>query len=197
MKHGKKIGRPKAVDKKKLFNMLRQGKTQKECADFFGVTPSAISQHRKTMNLAIAANTNLETGASLVSEGLDALGQLRRINGETNLLIDLLSGWIKGDPISIKRIERQHRLLRIGHKKSVNAVTAKDPRELMLKAVAEVKSQLRLSLDILESLHNIEAVEHFQRTVISIIQKCQPEVANEIIKELQQYRALRGSMRLA
>ncbi len=65
------------------------------------------------MYLAIAANTNLETGASLVSERLDALGQLRRINGETNLLIDLLSDWIKGDLISIKRIERQHRLLKL------------------------------------------------------------------------------------
>ena len=197
VKNKKKTGRPRRIDKKKLFNMLRQGKSQTQCAKEFGVTPSAVNQVAKTLNLAIAKNTNLETGAVLVEEGLDSMRQLRRINDETNKLIDLLSAWVDGDPAAIKTLEKQHRLGRIGKGKGVATLSFKDPKEILLKTLAECRAQVRLSLDIAQSLHNLKSVEEFQRTVIEIIGELNPEARNEIIRKLQHRRALRGSVRIA
>ena len=46
------MAKPK-VDIRKLDQMLRSGKSVKLCAKFFGVTPSAISQHKKNLNVAV------------------------------------------------------------------------------------------------------------------------------------------------
>ena len=197
MKNKKKTGRPKRIDKKKLFNMLRQGKSQTQCAKEFGVTPSAVNQVAKTLNLAIAKNTNLETGAMIVTEGLETIRRLQRNGRETDKLIDLLSAWVDGDPVAIKKLEKQHRLGRIGKGKGVATLSFKDPKEILLKTLAECRAQIRLSLDIMESLHNMKAVEEFQQTVIEVIGEQTPEVRNEIIKRLQQRRVLRGSVRLS
>jgi len=176
--------------------MLRQGKSQTQYAKEFGVTPSAVNQVAKTLNLAIAKNTNLETGAVLVAEGIDSMRQLRKINDETNKLIDLLSAWIDGDPAAVKKLEKQHRLGGIGKGKGVATLSFKDPKEILLKTLAECRAQVRLSLDIAQSLHNLESIEFFQKTVIEIIGQQHPEVRNEIIRRLQQRRALRGATKL-
>ena len=40
------------IDRVKLNQMLRAGKSGKECADYFGVTPPAITKAKKELNIS-------------------------------------------------------------------------------------------------------------------------------------------------
>jgi len=190
-------GRPGKIDKKQLFHMLRAGKSASECAKHFNVSPSAISQVKKSLNLAVAANANLESGALIVRESIDSMAQLKKVNDEANKLIDLLSAWVAGDPDAIARLSSQHALGGVGKAKSAASLAFPDPKIVLLKAIAEVRAQVRLSLDIAQSLYNMQAVEEFQSTVIEVIGEQNQEVRNEIVKRLQRRRALRGAVRIS
>ena len=76
------------VDVVKLNQMLRQGKSVKQCAKFFGVTPGAISQHKRNLNLAVVKNVALENAHRVVSKNLDVIDQLCKINRQANCLLD-------------------------------------------------------------------------------------------------------------
>jgi len=76
------------IDKVKLSQMLREGKTPKQCAEFFGVSQGRISQVRKQLNIAVVKSVALETGHKVVQKNLDAVDQLRRINETANRLLD-------------------------------------------------------------------------------------------------------------
>ena len=76
------------VDVVKLNQMLRQGKSVKQCAKFFGVTPGAISQHKRNLNLAVVKNVALEKAHRVVSKNLDVIDQLCKINRQANCLLD-------------------------------------------------------------------------------------------------------------
>jgi hypothetical protein len=187
------IGRKPKIDKRKLHNMLRQGRSQTDCAKHFGVSPSAINQAKKNLTLGIAKNVALETGAVIVEESLDSISQLKKINGHTIKLVDLIAGWVDGDPDAIKTLQRHHQLGGIGGKKGMSF---RDPKELLLKAVQEVRGQVKLSLDIYESLYNMRTIQSFQEEVLNVIAKQNPEVRDEIVKRLKQRNAVRSIMRI-
>jgi predicted transcriptional regulator len=80
---------PKAkIDRVKLNQMLRSGKSQNEIAKFFGVTPGAISKTKKELNISVVKNVALEHAHKVVEKNLDAIDQLRRINETANELLD-------------------------------------------------------------------------------------------------------------
>jgi hypothetical protein len=81
------MAKPK-VDIRKLGQMLRAGKTVKECAKFFDVTPGAISQHKKNLNIAVVKNVALENAHRVVDKNLNAVDQLHKINKQANQLLD-------------------------------------------------------------------------------------------------------------
>lgn len=194
MKH---TGRKPKIDKRKLHHMLRMGKSQTACAKYFGVSASAINQAKKNLTLGISKNITLETGAIIVSESIDTLSQLKKINGRTNKLIDLITAWIDGEQDAIETLKRHHRLGEIGGKKGNRAISFKDPKEILLMAIREVRGQLKLSLEIYESLYNMRTIQEFQQEVLNVISEQNPEVRNEIVRRLQQRHAIRSTLRIA
>jgi transcriptional regulator with XRE-family HTH domain len=78
------------VDIVKLNRMLRAGKSVSECAKFFGVTPSAISQAKKNLNVSVVKNVALENAHRVMDQNLDAVEQLHKINKVANRLLDEL-----------------------------------------------------------------------------------------------------------
>ena len=83
------MAKPK-IDVIKLNKLLRSGKTVKECASFFKVSPSAISQAKKGLNVAVVKNVALENAHRVVDKNLNAVDQLHKINLEANRLLDEL-----------------------------------------------------------------------------------------------------------
>jgi hypothetical protein len=77
------------IDKVKLSQLLRSGKSGKDCAKVFGVTEGAISQARKELNIAVVKSVALETAHQVVEKNLNAVDQLLNINRKANTLLEL------------------------------------------------------------------------------------------------------------
>lgn len=76
------------IDKLKLSQLLRSGKSGKDCAKVFGVTEGAISQARKELNIAVVKSVALETAHQVVDRNLNAVDQLLNINRKANTLLE-------------------------------------------------------------------------------------------------------------
>jgi len=70
----------------------------------------------------------------------------------------------------------------------------KDPRELALKAMAEIRGQLKLQLEIFQCLYDMKAVQEFQNEVLTAIGDAAPDVRDRIIHNLNQKRAIRSAI---
>jgi hypothetical protein len=78
------------IDKVKLSQMLRSGKAQREIAQVFGVTESAISKAKKELNITVVKSVALENAHRVVDKNLNAIDQLYKINEMANQLLDQL-----------------------------------------------------------------------------------------------------------
>ena len=185
------------IDRVKLNRMLRAGKSPKEVAEHFGVSQAAICKARKGLNVAVVKNVVLESAHKVVAEHLDTIGQLQKINQNANELLDLLMRWNRGDSEALQILESQVRKVKVqGKEEEVKEYRFKDPRELALKAMQEIRGQLNLQLDIFKNLYDVQAVAEFQKEVLSAIGEVSPDVRDRIIKRLKESRALRQSVQI-
>jgi hypothetical protein len=188
------------IDKVKLSQMLRAGKPQKEIAQVFGVTESAISKAKKELNLCVVKNLALENAGRIVDKNLNAIDQLQKINEHANWLLDLLMNWQKGDGEALQVLENNvsTKKVRVGDREEfVTEFKFKDPRELALKAMAEIRGQLKLQLEIFQCLYDMKAVQDFQEEVLTAIGEESPDVRKRIIQRLDKKRAIRATLRIA
>jgi len=75
------------IDRIKLSQMLRAGKTQREIAQVFDVTEPAISKAKKELKVCVVKNVALENAGRVVEKHLDAVEQLSKINKKANDLL--------------------------------------------------------------------------------------------------------------
>ena len=183
------------IDRVRLNRMLRAGKSPKEVAEHFGVSQAAICKARKGLNVAVVKNMVLESAHKVVAEHLDTIGQLQKINQNANELLELLMRWNRGDKEALQILESQVRKVKVrGSEEEISEYRFKDPRELALKAMQEIRGQLGLQLDIFKTLYDVQAVAEFQREVLSAIGEVSPDVRDRIINRLKEGRALRQSV---
>jgi hypothetical protein len=69
-----------------------------------------------------------------------------------------------------------------------------DPRQLALRAMGEIREQLRLQVEIFKTLYDVEAVREFQQVVLQAIGEVDPNVREKIIVNLNKRRAIRSSV---
>ena len=185
------------IDRLKLHRLLQQGKLQNEIAQLFGVTKGAISKAKKGLNIDVVRTVSLESAHKVVEKNLNTLDQLQKINAYANELLDLLMRWNKGDEVAIQILESQVRKVKVGKGEDfVKEFKFKDPRELALKAMAEIRGQLALQLDIFKTLYDVEAAAEFQREVLEAIGEVSHDVRDKIIRTLKERKALRGSLQV-
>ena len=186
------------IDRVKLSQLLKQGKTQRQVAQVFRVTEGAISKAKKELNVSVVKSVALESAHTVVDKNLDTISQLQRVNQVANQLLDELTGEdqvidrmvkavevsleYEGDPISQKKYIRQV-ILRVNQDKNT-----------ALKACAEIRGQLNLQLDIFKTLYDMQAVAEFQKEVLTAIGEEAPDVRNRIIQRLKESRSLRQSI---
>ncbi|HNZ31931.1 MAG TPA: hypothetical protein PKJ25_07545 [Smithellaceae bacterium] len=185
------------IDRVKLNQMLTAGKSQKEISQVFGVTEGAISKAKKELNIAVVKNVSLERAHQVVENNLNAVEQLQKINGYANELLDLLMRWNRGDKEALQILESQVRKVKVkGTEEEITEFRLKDPRELALKAMAEIRGQLALQLDVFKALHDMQAIAEFQKEVLTIIGEVSPDVRDSIISRLKEGRAIRQSVEI-
>jgi len=184
------------IDRIKLSQMLRTGKPQVEIARAFGVTKAAITKARKELNITVVKNVALETAHRVVDKNLNAVEQLQKINDYANELLDLLMRWNRGDTEALQILESQKKVRVKGSEEELTEYRFKDPRELALKAMAEIRGQLSLQLDIFKTLYDVEAIAQFQHEVLDAIAEVSPNVRDRIIRRLKESGSLRPSAAL-
>jgi uncharacterized protein YerC len=185
------------IDRVKLNQMLQHGKPQHEIAQLFGVTEGAISKAKKELNVAVVKNVALESAHKVVDRHLDTIGQLQKINSTANELLDLLMRWSRGDQEALQILESQVRKVKVrGSEEEITEYRIKDPRELALKAMQEIRGQLNLQLDIFKTLYDVQAVAEFQKEVLTAIGEVDVNVRARIIQRLKEGRIIRQSIEL-
>ena len=186
------------IDPIKLNKMLSSGKSSKECAEHFGVSPAAISKAKKNLDIAVVKNVAMENAHRVVDKNLNAVDQLQKINDHANWLLDHVMKWVKGDNAAIQVLEKNVRKVNVGTREEpeiVDEFKFKDPHEIALKAMAEIRGQLKLQLDIFQTLYDMKAVQEFQEEVLTCIGDTAPDVRDRIIHNLAQKRVIRSAVR--
>ena len=161
---------------------------------FFQVIRSERPDGGKALNIAITKNVAMHHAGEIVEKKINAIEQLQKINDYANELLNLLMRWDRGDEEALQILESQVRKIRVkGFEEEVSDYKFKDPRELALKAMAEIRSQLSLQLDIFKTLYDMTAVAEFQKEVLTAIGEVAPNVRDKIIHSLQKARAIRST----
>ena len=68
--------------------------------------------------------------------------------------------------------------------------------ELKLKIMAEIRGQLKLQLDIFQTLYDMRTVQEFQHEVLETIGSVNKEIRDEIIRRLHEKHALRSAFQI-
>ncbi|MBP7765325.1 MAG: hypothetical protein KA113_09090 [Syntrophaceae bacterium] len=181
------------INEVKLNQLLKDGKSQRAIAQAFGVTEGAISRARKRLNISVVKSVSLESAHRVVEQNLNTVSQLQKINRHANELLDLLMRWNRGDKEALQILEGQVRKVRVrGSEEEITEYRFKDPRELAIRVMAEIRGQLSLQLEIFKCLYDVEAVADFQREVLDAISEVNKNVRDNIIRRLKEKRAIRS-----
>ena len=185
------------IDYRELDQMLRAGKPYSKIAKHFGVSKGRISQAKKEMRNNINKVTVMEKAAEVVHEHLDIMAQLRKINEDANRMLDLLIRWQEGDPEALRVLESQVKTVKFGkngEEIAIQEFKMKDPRELTLRCMAEIRNQLKLQLDMYESYLEFNDRKRFQEEVLRILDEFEPGVKQRAINRLKDRALLRGAV---
>ncbi len=187
----------KTISIVQLEKLVRQGNGVSEIAKKMGVTKGAVSKKLKALNVAVTKDVSLHHAGDIVERKINAIEQLQKINDYANELLDLLMRWNRGDQVALQVLESQvaRKKVRVGDKEEfVQQYKFKDPRELALKAMQEIRGQLNLQLDIFKTLYDMAAVAEFQKEVLEAIENASPELRDQIVRNLQKGRVVRSTL---
>jgi len=188
------------VNDRELLRLIdKEGKSQSEAAKTIGVSRQAVSKRLqelrgKTTKVVVAKKID-----QIVDRKIDAIDQLHQINAYANEILDILMRWQRGDEKAIQILESQVKQVKRHTQDGPEWVTEykmKDPRELALKAMAEIRGQLKLQLEIFQALFSLQAAQEFQDTVLEVIGEVDPNVRSEIIRRINTKRSVRSAMRI-
>ena len=160
------------VDIRKLDQLLREGKTVKECAKHFDVTPGAISQRKKELKHQIVRVAGLEKAGEVVEAHLDMASELRKINNAIN-----------------QELARAQAQVEDSETGDIRAI-----QEIIIKLSAEIRRQLETQVKIFEAYSEFKDRAAFQNEVLRILDDMQPGVRDEAIRRIKNAGALRGAI---
>lgn len=159
------------IDKAELNSMLRSGKSQKECAEFFGVSESAISMAKKVLKTSIVRTVVLDKANEIIESDLNLMVRLRFIM-ETIL----------------EELENVKKELREGDGSKAQL------RESLIALTAENRKQLNLLKEIAESWYDHRIANEFREEVLSVLESFEEGTREKVLTALKQKQALRGAI---
>jgi DNA-binding CsgD family transcriptional regulator len=215
----------KRIDDEQLLQLIREGNTVTETARRLGVSKGTVSIRLKALNIAINRNITIRSAQKIVDREINAMDQLQKINRDANELLDLLMRWNRGEDDALQVLESQVRKIKVrphkgsganlkhgasarcvsanpnevrvrGQEEEITEYKFKDPRELALKAMQEIRGQLKLQLEIFQALFDMKAVQQFQAEVLEVIGSVSTEARDKIVRRLTERNALRSALDL-
>ena len=180
-----------------LEKLVREGNGVSQIAKKLNVTKGAVSKALKRLNVAISKDVTLRSAPEIVGKKINAIEQLEKINSYANELLDLLMAWNRGDDKALQILESQitTKKVRVGDKEEfVKEYKFTDPRQLALRAMAEIRGQLEVQMELFKTLYNAEEVAAFQQIVMEEISSVSPETKARILQRLNERRAVRSTL---
>ena len=173
-----------------------------ETARLLGVSKGAVSKRAKALRVTLNQNTTKDVvlfhAGEVLSKEISAIDQLQKINSYANELLDLLMRWTRGEDEALQILESQisQKKVRVGKKiEFVKEYKFKDPRELALRAMGEIREQLKLQFEMMKALYDMENVAAFQEEVLTAIGEVNQDVRRQIIENLQKRGAIRKALK--
>jgi len=166
-----------------LLDLLRQGKTQSECARILGVGEAAISKRRKRMDVAMSKDIGLFSAGRLVERSMNINEINEGIKRQAAQVLELINVVINGEHLPTYWQARQKLARLIPSKGGVG--------NLMTAQQAELRKVAEFELNIQEKIFNIRKVEEFQRVVLETIEEIDPDVSRAIKRKLVEINAVR------
>jgi len=104
--------------------------------------------------------------------------------------------------VVVKKVEKivDHKLDLMAQLKKINSrandlLDMAEDDSLRLKAMSEIRGQLRLQLEVFQALFSLQAAEEFQRIVLEVIGEVDEDARKEIVDRLNHERSIRGVLR--
>lgn len=180
-----------------LERCIQDGLGVTAAAQRLGVTKGAVSKKLKALKIAVVKDSTMRHAGEIVEKRLDAIDQIKKINDHANELLDLMMRWNRGDDQALQILESQVRKVKIrGTEKEIEEYKFKDPRELALMAMREMRGQIALQFEIFQGLYDMQAVAEFQKEVLDAIGRCSPELKQQIVEELKKGGSIRSILEL-
>ena len=172
----------------RLLELIQQGKSDNQIAKITGYARNSVWRRRKRLQLGTTSQITADRAREIVDQKLDAMSQLRKIAQNANELLDLCMDWIRGEDVAIQALERKVRKVRIGQDEYEDKIDIKDPHDIALRAMAEIRSQIHAQVEIAKVLYGAQAIERFQDIVIAVIGQIDPSAKHRILAELNRRR---------
>ncbi len=167
-----------------LMDLLRQGKTQSDCARILGVGEAAISKRKKKIDMAVSRDIGLFSARRIVENHISINDINEGIKRQAAQVLEMINTVMNGEHLGQDYWLAKQRLARL--------IPAKGGiGNLMTAQQSELRKVAEFELNIQDKMFNIRKVEEFQRVVLETIEDADPEVARRIKLKLVEMNAVR------
>ncbi len=180
----------------KLADLLKSGVRQITIANTYGLSRSAVSQRVRKLGLRTVAVVSDKAAQHIVTQNIQAVDQLHKINTVCNRLLDEVTGEtyiIDELTHAVEGVLEAHKAGDVGQivevlKGLIDKVTR--DRTFALKACGEIREQLKLLAVTYQTMYSAQAMADFKKAVIEEINVESPEVKRRIVERLSRRRLM-------
>jgi hypothetical protein len=162
------------INFRKLDELLREGKTGVEAAQYFGVSPGAISKARKQLKSTVIRTVALERTTEVIDAHLDILGQAQKTNRIINNELDAAI-------LDIEAARKQ----------------GKDPKsiqDIIIRLAAEIRKQTETYISMAEAWRDFKEYEEFKAEILDLLKMVPEETRRAFESKVKERGLLRGTL---
>lgn len=165
-----------------LMDLIRQGKTQSECAQILGVNESSISKRRKRINFAVSRDIGLFSARRIVDTHLSTTDQTDALKRQIRDLLEQVNIVVHGEHLP-EFWQAKQKLARLVSGKGNLA-------SLLASLQSELRKLLEFDFNIQREMYSLKQVQEFQQAVLEAIRDADPSTADRVRRKLVEVNAV-------
>lgn len=147
----------------------------------------------KLIRLVDSGRTQSEAAKELGVSRQAVSKRLQELRGKTSRAIVAK----KVEQVVNKKLDAVEQLKNINERANQLLNEVEDDPGMVVRVMAEIRGQLKLQLEIFQTLYDMKSVQEFQDAVLEAIGEASPEVRNAIISKLNNKRSIRQAVRFS
>ncbi len=160
---------------------LKEGLTQKQMAERFGVSEAWVSRVKRRCESAVEAANPQFVQVEVLERQHDALEKLEKLAKQATDLVELFRLSLEGDADARRKLERL-------------AGRRGELLKAYISLLGENRKMLELDNTIKKTKFDIEKVLQFQAKVMEVLQRVAPEMARQVVEELMALDATQNAL---